>query len=163
VDGSGGDLHLLPTATSAIDQGVALSAGLCDDDIDGDARSIGSARDIGADEYGIPAPAAVHDLRVSQATLVGSDLTVTLRWTPPAGAVTTTVRYDAQPITAANWDTAPDFATGGVLDTATNTIAYDSGTRYFALKTHNEGGWSALSNLAFWPHNDVWLPLVLRQ
>jgi len=162
VDGSGGDLHLLPSATSVIDQGVVLSAGLCDDDIDGDARPIGPARDIGADEYGIPAPAAVTNLRVTQATLAGSDLTVTLRWTPSAGAVTTTVRYAAQPITAANWDVALDFAMGGVLDTATHTIPYDSGTRYFALKTHNEGGWSALSNLAFWPHYDIYLPLVLR-
>ena len=161
VDGSGGDLHLLPAAAAAIDQGAALSAGLCDDDIDGDARPIGPARDIGADEYGIPAPVAVTDLRVSQVVLGSGDLTVTLRWTPPAGVVTTTVRYDAQPITAANWDAALDFATGGVLDTATNTIPYDDGTRYFAVRTHNEGGWSALSNLAFWPHNDVYLPLVV--
>lgn len=163
VDGSGGDLHLLPSAAAAIDQGAVLSAGLCDDDIDGDPRPIGPARDIGADEYGIPAPVAVNDLRVTQATLAGSDLTITLRWTPPAGVVTTTVRYAVQPITAANWDAALDFATGGVLDTATHTIAYGSGTRYFAVKTHNEGGWSALSNLAFWPHYDVYLPLVLRR
>ena len=162
VDGSGGDLHILPSAAAAIDQGAALSAGLCDDDIDGDARPIGSARDIGADEYGIPTPDAVKDLRLLQAVLDGGTLTVTLHWTPPTGAVTTTVRYAAQPIAAANWDAAPDFATGGVLDTATNTIPYDSGTRYFALRTHNEGGWSALSNLAFWPHNDVYLPLVMR-
>jgi hypothetical protein len=163
VNGSGGDLHLLPTAVTAIDHGATLSAGLCDDDIDGDPRPIGPARDIGADEYGIPAPAAVTNLRVSQATLAGSDLTVTLRWTPPAGVVTTTVRYAAQPITAANWATAPDFATGGVLDTATNTVPYSSGTRYFAVRTHNEGGWSALSNLAFWPGYDIYLPLVLRR
>lgn len=162
VDGSGGDLHLLPSAAAAIDQGAALTAGLCDDDIDGDPRPIGPARDIGADEYGIPAPAAVNDLRVTQATLAGSDLTVTLRWTPPAAALTTTVRYAVQPIAAANWDAALDFATGGVLDTATNTIPYSSGTRYFAVKTHNEGGWSALSNLAFWPGYAVYLPLVLR-
>jgi len=163
VDGSGGDLHLLPSAAAAIDQGAALSAGLCDDDIDGDPRPIGPARDIGADEYGIPAPAAVHDLRVTQATLAGSDLTITLRWTPPPGVVTTTVRYADQPITAANWDAALDFATGGVLDTATNSIPYSSGTRYFAVKTHNEGGWSALSNLAFWPGYNVYVPLVLRR
>ncbi len=163
VDGSGGDLHLLPSAAAAIDQGAALSAGLCDDDIDGDPRPIGPARDIGADEHGIPAPAAVRDLRVTQAVLAGSDLTITLHWTPPAGALTSTVRYAAQPITAANWGAALDFVAGSVLDTATNTIAYDSGTRYFAVKTHNEGGWSALSNLAFWPHYDVYLPLVLRR
>ena len=163
VDVAGDDVHLRASATAAIDQGAALSAGLCDDDIDGDPRPIGPARDIGADEYGIPAPAAVHDLRVTQATLAGSDLTITLRWTPPTAALTTTVRYAVQPIAAANWDAALDFATGGVLDTATNTIPYSSGTRYFAVKTHNEGGWSALSNLAFWPGYAVYVPLVLRR
>jgi len=50
VDGPGGDLHLVATATAAIDRGVSLAAGLCDDDIDGDTRPIGPARDVGADE-----------------------------------------------------------------------------------------------------------------
>ncbi len=163
VDGAGGDLHLLPGATAVIDQGVPLAAGLCDDDIDGDPRPIGPARDIGADEYGIPAPAAIRDLRVIQATLDGGNLTVTLRWTPPVAAITTTVRYAAQPLTAATWDVAADFATGDVIHTATHTLSYNSGVRYFAVRTHNTGGWSPLSNLAFWPHYDIYLPLVLRQ
>ena len=100
---------------------------------------------------------------MTQATLSSNNLTITLRWTPPAGVVSTTVRYAAQPLTPTNWETAANFATGGILDTATHTILYDSGTRYFAVKTHNAGGWSALSNLAFWPHHDIYLPLVLRQ
>jgi hypothetical protein len=48
VDAVTGDLHLRATAAAAIDQGVAISAGLADDDFDGHAR--GSLRDIGADE-----------------------------------------------------------------------------------------------------------------
>lgn len=51
VDGANGELHLAEGASSAIDQGVPIAAGLCDDDIDGDARPAGSAPDVGADEY----------------------------------------------------------------------------------------------------------------
>jgi len=48
VDGANGDLHLDPGASSAIDSGASIPAGLCDDDIDGDARA--GTPDIGADE-----------------------------------------------------------------------------------------------------------------
>jgi hypothetical protein len=51
VDGSNGDLHLKSSANSAIDQAVAIAAGLSDDDFDNQPRPVGSARDIGADEY----------------------------------------------------------------------------------------------------------------
>lgn len=56
VDGAGGDLHLHGQSSAAIDAGEAISDGWCDDDIDGDARPIGSARDIGADEYDSSVP-----------------------------------------------------------------------------------------------------------
>jgi hypothetical protein len=49
VDGAGGNLHLLPSATVAIDQALPLPE--VGEDIDGDARPAGSAPDIGADEY----------------------------------------------------------------------------------------------------------------
>lgn len=45
---AGGDLHLAPSASAAIDQGVAVVPGLCDEDIDGAARA--GTRDLGADE-----------------------------------------------------------------------------------------------------------------
>ena len=47
-----GDLHLLPSATKAIDQAAILSG--VPDDYDGFARPIGPAPDVGADEYGVP-------------------------------------------------------------------------------------------------------------
>lgn len=50
VNASGGDLHLLATASTAIDQGATV--GNCPDDWDGDGRPAGAARDIGADEFG---------------------------------------------------------------------------------------------------------------
>lgn len=165
VDGTGGDLHLVATATAAVDQGVSLAAGLCDDDIDGNARPIGSARDIGADEYGVPPPAAVTDLRVTQAITSTDTLTVTLGWSTPADAVTATLRYSGTLITEVNWasawllvETLP-----GSTEAYTATLPYGGGTVYFALKWQNaEGDWSNLSNNAFWPSWDIYLPLVER-
>ena len=49
LDAPSGDLHLLPTAGTALDQGVAMTD--CSEDFDGDARPYGSARDVGADEW----------------------------------------------------------------------------------------------------------------
>lgn len=45
-----GDLHLLASATAAIDQAAPLSS--VGDDYDGDMRPAGVAADVGADEYG---------------------------------------------------------------------------------------------------------------
>jgi hypothetical protein len=42
------NVHLAASAAAAIDRGVAVPAGLCDADLDGDAR--GAQRDVGADE-----------------------------------------------------------------------------------------------------------------
>ncbi len=52
VDGANGDLHLMSTAVSAIDQATTLTA--VTDDVDGDARPYGSAPDLGADELDAP-------------------------------------------------------------------------------------------------------------
>lgn len=49
VDGAGGDLHLVDSATAAIDQVAAPSD--CLDDIDGTTRPVGARSDIGADEF----------------------------------------------------------------------------------------------------------------
>jgi hypothetical protein len=155
-------LSLFITATNAIDQ-VAAPADVSDD-IDGDTRPIGSASDIGADEYGISPPAAVTDLRVSQAVTTTGMLTATLRWTAPTGALTTTLRYSNALITAGNWNSAillTDTLTGAA-EIYTATIPYSGGTAYFALKTQGVGGESNLSNNASWPHVDVYLPLILR-
>jgi hypothetical protein len=49
LDTPAGDLHLLPTAAAALDQGLALAD--CPADWDGDGRPYGAGRDIGADEW----------------------------------------------------------------------------------------------------------------
>lgn len=164
VDASNGDLHLLPTATAAIDQGATVAAGRCDDDMDGDARPIGSARDVGADEYGIAAPAAVTDLRVADVVTATNTVTVTLTWSAPSGALTTTLRYDGSPIIPDTWAGAMLITDvlSGTTEIYTETLGYEGGTLFFALRTENEGGVSPLSNNAFWPRTDVFLPAVLR-
>jgi hypothetical protein len=62
ISPSAGDLHLQPTASNAIDRGVAAGVST---DWDGQARPAGAAPDIGADEYsgGTP-PAAPKNLRI---------------------------------------------------------------------------------------------------
>jgi hypothetical protein len=165
VDGTGGDLHLASTATNAIDQAVPVAAGLCDDDIDGEVRPIGSARDIGADEYGTPPPAVVTDLRVTQAVTGTGTLTATLVWTAPPDAVTTTLRYSGGIIPEADWASAPlitDTLPGGA-ETFTALVPYTGGTLYFAHKSQNtEGEFSDVSNNAVWPSRDTYLPLVMK-
>lgn len=54
VNTVGADLHLAASAVAVIDHGSLVPAGICDSDIDGDTRPIGVARDVGADEFGIP-------------------------------------------------------------------------------------------------------------
>jgi hypothetical protein len=169
VDGAGGDLHLLASASAAIDQGVTLAAGLCDDDVDGDARPSGSGRDIGADEYVVPAPAAVRDLFVTHAPSGSSVLTPTLRWTAPINALTYTLRYADTPISESDWESAADIpvpfmaSAPGTTESLAAPVPYTGGALYFALKSQSAGGnWSALSNNAFWPYTSVWIPLVLK-
>jgi hypothetical protein len=42
-------------------------------------------------------------------------------------------------------------------------LSYSGGVVYFALKSQvANGGWMALSNNAFWPHRDVYLPIIFR-
>lgn len=168
VDGTNGDLHLAASASLAIDQGVVLAGGLCDDDMDGDPRPIGSARDIGADEYGTPPPAAVTDLRVTHAVTGTGTLTGTLLWTAPTDAITYSLRHSSALINETNWASAtvvsvPFAATPGSTEWLTAPVPYTGGTVYFALKSQNgEGDWSDLSNNGFWPHFDVYLPLIMR-
>ena len=61
ANASTADLHLVATATAAIDKGLAVSI---IDDFDGQARPQGAASDIGADEYttNLTAPAAPSNL-----------------------------------------------------------------------------------------------------
>jgi hypothetical protein len=162
VNAAAADLHLVATATSAVDQAATLTD--VTDDFDGDARPSGSAPDVGADEYLLSPPAAVTDLRVTTASTSPGALDATLRWTAPADADTIVLRHSNALITESNWNSATLLDTlPGNAETYEATVSYGGGTAYFALKSENaEGGWSDLSNNAFWPHQDVFLPIVLK-
>ena len=85
-------------------------------------------------------------------------------WTAPATALTTTLRYSGTLITAANWNNAVLLTNNlsGTANVFTATVSYQAGIAYFALKTQNETGWSLLSNIAFWPQQNVYLPIILK-
>jgi hypothetical protein len=168
VDPASYDLHLVATATDAIDQATMLAN--VPDDFDGDTRPIGISSDIGADEYGVPPPPAVTTLRVTQGVTSTGVLTATLSWIAPTDGLTYTMRYSNVLITEANWNGAINVtvpftaATAGSTEWLTPTVPYlDGDTAYFALKSQNAGGdWANLSNNAFWPYIDIYLPLILH-
>jgi len=88
VDAAAADLHLMSSATPAIN--TATSSALVDD-FDGHFRPVGSAADIGADEYGSPSPIPPSGFRdVPPGHLFESDITwlgaagVTMGCNPPA-------------------------------------------------------------------------------
>lgn len=163
TDPANGDMHLVSgSISSVIDRGQALAD--VPTDIDGEARPQGSGVDIGADEYRIPVPSTVTNFRVSNVVTATGVLTATLSWTPPADALTVTLKYAPAPITAGTWGTASTFATALSPSAPSYTgkvNPYTGGVIYFALRAQNNSGPSALSNNAFWPAKNVWLPLVL--
>jgi hypothetical protein len=162
-DAAGGDLHLRSTAINAIDQATLVAD--VSDDFDGDPRPIGFAPDIGADEYGDPPPRVVSNLRVNHAQSSTDVITITLGWSPPLSAESQSVYYAHEPITVSNWKSAT-LLTGtlpGDASSYTALIPYTNGTLYFAHRSYNAaGGWSALSNNAYWPYYDIRLPIVMR-
>ena len=164
VDPDDYDFHL-QSDSPAIDAGAEL--GQVTHDFDGNQRPQGTAFDIGA--YESPFSTQVTDLRVVAAIVDGPSLTLTLRWTAPASAVTYTLRSNNTRLTTTNWSdasivTVPFTASEpGSSEWLTTPVDYTGGTLYLALKHQNaEGAWSALSNNAFWPHSDIYLPLIMK-
>jgi hypothetical protein len=107
----------------------------------------------------------VQDLRVTEAVTATGVLTVTLHWSPPAGVITTTLRYHDQALTEANWESASTLveALPGEQEAYTGVLPFDGETRYFALKSGNAAElWSELSNNTFWPQRRCYLPLLRR-
>src|SRR5262245_32731468 len=71
ANASGGDLHLVASATNAIDKGLTLST--VTNDFDGERRPRGSSSDIGADEFSTNAPPRITGLK-----LLGTNSTIFL-------------------------------------------------------------------------------------
>jgi hypothetical protein len=160
------DLHLQPSS-SAIDTGTGQ--GVVSHDLDGNPRPRGSGYDIGA--YESPFSAQVTDLRVVDAAGDNDteNVTLTLRWTAPAAAITYTLRSSDRLLTMDNWDEASEVSVPftasepGSGERLTTPVDDTGDMLYLALKSQNNaGGWSALSNNAVWPHQDVYLPLIIK-
>ena len=83
VDVAGGNLHLVPAATAAIDKAAPLATPLATD-IDGEPR--GLAADVGADEY----LAATPTLALTASTPVIAGGAIEAAWTASADAVSST-------------------------------------------------------------------------
>ena len=164
VDPQIADLHLRATTVKAIDQGSSMPQVIAD--YDGDIRPIGTAPDIGADEFStiILPVSAVTDLQIS-GFLIPDALHATLTWTAPPEAVTTTLRYTYTHITESNWEAAyllTDSLPGNTGTYQTN-IPIINQSVFVALKTRDtEGAWSPLSNNALWPQQKTWLPLIFK-
>jgi hypothetical protein len=105
----------------------------------------------------------VDDLRIVDGVTRTGTLTVTLHWTPPVDAVTTTLRYSHTLISEAVWDSGLTLTDTllGTIGAYTTTVPHTGATLFFALKTRGAGGASAVSNNALWPCQAVYLPLVL--
>ena len=90
-------------------------------------------------------------------------LTATLGWTPFIGAITTTIRYASTPIKA-GWLSATLLTSTlpGSPSMYVAVVPDAPGTTYWAKSQDAPGDWSALSNNAFWPHRDVFLPIVMN-
>jgi len=75
------------------------------------------------------------------------------------------VRYSGVSIADANWSSATVVTNNlpGSATILTVAVPYSGGTAYFALKSQSASGVSsALSNNAFWPHWNAYLPVILR-
>jgi hypothetical protein len=131
------------------------------DDVLGRPRT-GYAPDLGAFER---EAAPVVDLRVVDGLSAGGTLTATLNWTPPPDAVTYTLRYSSALITEPSWDSAATLTSSlpGGSSRYQAVVPFGGGTVFFALKAQNaDGAYSTVSNNAFWPVQDLFLPLIRR-
>jgi hypothetical protein len=89
------DLHLMASATNAIDKALTLST--VTDDFDGDRRPRGASSDIGADEFTTNAPPKITNLKFTDTqavmnvtTFLGESYDV-LRADAPTGATWTVI------------------------------------------------------------------------
>jgi hypothetical protein len=79
--------------------------------------------------------------------------------------VTCSLRYATSPIGASNWATANVLSDSlpGNVSMYTAVVPYSDGHVYFALKYWDTCGSESPAPVnAFWPHVDVFLPMVLK-
>jgi hypothetical protein len=103
--------------------------------------------------------------RTTESITDATTLTATLTWTPPAEAITITLRYSGTLISEDNWNEATLLtdALSSSAGTFTAVVPRESDQIYFAHRWQNAvGARSRISNNAFWPSFPLYLPLVIR-
>ncbi|MBI5385530.1 MAG: hypothetical protein HZA90_12695 [Verrucomicrobia bacterium] len=122
VNPAAADLHLLPSATNAIDKAPLLAS--VTNDLDGETRPQGTGADLGADEI-------VARPKITAVSLVNGNLVV--RFTTLAGSLYSLEA--ASDLVSSAWSSAITnlIGTGGIL-TATDTNATARTQRFYRVK-----------------------------
>jgi hypothetical protein len=127
VNSTNADLHLVASATNAIDHAPTL--GSVTNDFDGDTRPRGASSDIGADEFVVLAPPVITDFRLVAAGSIISFSTAPGQY------------YDVERssnIAGGQWSMfASNIAgTGGVIR-VTNSTTMEPGSRFYRVGLSN--------------------------
>jgi len=137
-------------------------------DFAGSARPRGAGYDIGA--YESPFSTQVRDLRIANVSGDAPNLTVSLNWTAPIGAVAYALRSNEKRISTDNWDSCTVIPLSlspsppGTREQVTVPVYQAGEIVYIVLRVQTEDEtWSEVSNNAFWPQITVYLPIVVRQ
>lgn len=171
IDLEANDYRLHPDSP-AIDQAYSVDAPTYD--FYGLSRPYGAGYDLGAFETHMPD--SVQGLRVVEGHSTNDQATITLQWTAPgrvghsSTAVDYQMRYSDQLIAEKTWDSALpihvpfDPSSPGTREQlVVNDLDLSGGTIYFALRTTDiNDNWSDLSNSAFYPSLDVYVPFCSR-
>ena len=141
IDPANGDLHLLTTATAAIDQAPTLAA--VTNDIDGDSRPLGSGYDIGADEYNPGGPPPNRPPSITSGptatpnpATAGASVALAVAATDPDGDPLTYAWDfgDGQTDDTSTNQTTHQYTTSGLPKTAKVTVTTSSGSTASASK-----------------------------
>jgi hypothetical protein len=166
-----GNYRLL-TTSPAVDAGTAAYS--ADGDFDRAPRPMGLAPDLGAFEVQGPPP--VTSLRVVRGVVGSGTVTLTLTWIEPGRPGQPSpvhhheLRYANQVITNEVWPQATVLVdvlspgSPGERRSLQVTVPYSgSGSLYLGLRSIDAASrLSPVSNPAFWPFTDVFLPVVRR-
>ncbi len=161
VDAANADLHLLPSATQAIDQASSLAQVTVD--IDGDPRPIGSAPDVGADEYGTIASLALIAPTGETSWPVSS--TRQIRWTTTGSVPEVRLLYANDGFTTTHVISSPVINTGVYTWTTPPTPTRSARVRVASVVSPAVISDTSAAFTLYDPStftNTVHLPLMLR-
>jgi hypothetical protein len=165
VDAGAADVHLVALATDAIDQAAALSQ--VTDDFDGDARPIGSAPDVGADEYRMPIPTLPSLTLVApiggEAWPISS--TRQIRWTTVGAVTQVSLAFSTDGFVASQTIISPLINTGAYTWTTPLTPTRSAQMRVASVVSPTVISDTSGVFILYDPAtltNTIYLPVVLR-